>query len=172
MAQKFHLPNVYALYIDSIHGFALGKEGLLVAANCTSCHGSHKIPQPYRPAKLHLPHQHPTTPAAAATSASTSNIRLAFTAKLVAAGNASAPVCTDCHTAHGIVEPTSAASACSPRPSAAPAIAISSAPIATPSTRSSACSAAMLKPPAAGIATGRTKSCPHRIPTRPSIRPT
>ena len=40
MAKKFHLPNVYALYIDSIHGFALGKEGLLVAANCTSCHGS------------------------------------------------------------------------------------------------------------------------------------
>ena len=29
--------------MDSIHGFALSKEGLLVAANCQSCHGSHHI---------------------------------------------------------------------------------------------------------------------------------
>ena len=43
MAQKHGLPNVYPLYIDSIHGFALSKEGLLVAANCQSCHGSHHI---------------------------------------------------------------------------------------------------------------------------------
>jgi len=28
---------------DSIHGFALTKDGLLVAANCSSCHGSHGI---------------------------------------------------------------------------------------------------------------------------------
>src|SRR5579875_731913 len=43
IAKKHGLPNVYSMYLDSIHGFALGKEGLLVAANCTSCHGSHKI---------------------------------------------------------------------------------------------------------------------------------
>ena len=43
MAKKHGLPNVYPLYIDSIHGFALSKEGLLVAANCQSCHGSHHI---------------------------------------------------------------------------------------------------------------------------------
>ena len=30
MAKKHGLPNVYPLYMDSIHGFALGKEGLLV----------------------------------------------------------------------------------------------------------------------------------------------
>ena len=52
MAKKYHLPNVYPLYIDSIHGFALGKEGLLVAANCTSCHGSHHI----------LSHTNPASP--------------------------------------------------------------------------------------------------------------
>ena len=39
-------------YMDSIHGFALSKEGLLVAANCQSCHGSHHI----------LSHNNPQSP--------------------------------------------------------------------------------------------------------------
>lgn len=43
MAKKHGLASVYPLYVDSIHGFALSKEGLLVAANCQSCHGSHHI---------------------------------------------------------------------------------------------------------------------------------
>ena len=43
MASKKGLPSVYTHYMDSIHGFALSKEGLLVAANCQSCHGSHGI---------------------------------------------------------------------------------------------------------------------------------
>ncbi len=43
MAKKHGLASVYPLYMDSIHGFALSKEGLLVAANCQSCHGSHHI---------------------------------------------------------------------------------------------------------------------------------
>jgi predicted CXXCH cytochrome family protein len=107
MAKKFHLPNVYALYIDSIHGFALGKEGLLVAANCTSCHGSHKI----------LPHTDPQSSTNRANIAATcgschvginEQYQNGVHGKAVAAGSTSAPVCTDCHTAHGIVEPTSA----------------------------------------------------------------
>jgi predicted CXXCH cytochrome family protein len=107
MAQKYHLPNVYALYIDSIHGFALGKEGLLVAANCTSCHGSHKI----------LPHTDPQSRTNRANIAATcgschvginEQYQQGVHGKAVAAGNKSAPVCTDCHTAHAIIEPTSA----------------------------------------------------------------
>jgi len=107
MAKKYHLPNVYALYIDSIHGFALGKEGLLVAANCTSCHGSHKI----------LPHTSPQSPTNRANVAATcgschvginEQYQQGIHGQAVAAGNKSAPVCTDCHTAHGIIEPTSA----------------------------------------------------------------
>jgi len=107
MAKKFHLPNVYALYIDSIHGFALGKEGLLVAANCTSCHGSHKI----------LPHTDPQSSTYRTNIPGTcgschvginEQYQKGVHGKAVAAGNTSAPVCTDCHTAHGIVEPTSA----------------------------------------------------------------
>jgi hypothetical protein len=43
LAKKYGLQNVYATYMDSIHGYAVSKEGLLVAANCMSCHGSHNI---------------------------------------------------------------------------------------------------------------------------------
>ena len=43
LAKKYGLQNVYSTYMDSIHGYAVSKEGLLVAANCMSCHGSHGI---------------------------------------------------------------------------------------------------------------------------------
>jgi predicted CXXCH cytochrome family protein len=107
MAKKYHMPNVYALYIDSIHGFALGKEGLLVAANCTSCHGSHKI----------LSHTNPQSSTFRANIPGTcggchvginEQYQKGIHGRAVAAGNTSAPVCTDCHTAHAILEPTSA----------------------------------------------------------------
>jgi nitrate/TMAO reductase-like tetraheme cytochrome c subunit len=35
--------NAYQLYMDSIHGRAVSKSGLLVSANCSDCHGSHDI---------------------------------------------------------------------------------------------------------------------------------
>ena len=106
MAKKYHLPNVYSMYLDSIHGFALGKEGLLVAANCTSCHGSHRI----------LSHADPRSPTNRANIAATcgschvginEQYQAGVHGKAVAAGNPNAPVCIDCHTAHGIIEPTS-----------------------------------------------------------------
>jgi cytochrome c553 len=59
MAGKHGLASVYPNYIDSIHGFALSKEGLLVAANCQSCHGSHNILSHTNPAEPDLQIQHP-----------------------------------------------------------------------------------------------------------------
>ncbi len=108
IAKKHGLPNVYPLYIDSIHGFALSKEGLLVAANCQSCHGSHHI----------LSHKDPQSPTYKANVPRTcGNCHAGITAdymggvhgKAVAAGNLDAPVCSDCHTAHAIEQPTAAA---------------------------------------------------------------
>ena len=108
MAQKHGLPNVYPLYIDSIHGFALSKEGLLVAANCQSCHGSHHI----------LSHKDPLSPTYKANipktcgtchAGITENYMGGVHGKAVSAGNLNAPVCTDCHTAHAILQPTAAA---------------------------------------------------------------
>jgi predicted CXXCH cytochrome family protein len=105
MAQKHGLPNVYPLYLDSIHGFALSKEGLLVAANCQSCHGSHHI----------LSHKDPQSPTykanipmtcGACHAGITANYMGGVHGKAVAGGDLKAPVCSDCHTAHAILQPT------------------------------------------------------------------
>ncbi len=108
MAGKHGLASVYPNYIDSIHGFALSKEGLLVAANCQSCHGSHKI----------LSHTNPQSPTYKANIPKTcgschakidADYEQGVHGKAIAKGNMNAPVCTDCHTAHAILQPTEAA---------------------------------------------------------------
>jgi predicted CXXCH cytochrome family protein len=108
MAKQKGLPNVYPLYIDSIHGFALSKEGLLVAANCQSCHGSHHIlshKDPESPTyKLNIPKTCGTCHAGI-----TANYMSGVHGKAVAKGHLDAPVCSDCHTAHAILQPTEAA---------------------------------------------------------------
>jgi predicted CXXCH cytochrome family protein len=105
MATKKGLPSVYPHYMDSIHGFALSKEGLLVAANCKSCHGSHHI----------LSHKDPASPTFKANVPDTCGTCHAKInddylggshGHAVAAGKLKAPVCTDCHTAHAILQPT------------------------------------------------------------------
>ena len=105
MAQKHGLPSVYPNYVDSIHGMALNKEGLLVAANCQSCHGSHNIQS----------HNNPKSPTFKANIPGTcgtchAKINAEFSdgahGKAVAAGRMKAPVCSDCHTAHQILQPT------------------------------------------------------------------
>jgi hypothetical protein len=107
MAKKHGLPNVYPLYIDSIHGFALSKEGLLVAANCQSCHGSHHIlshTDPQSPTyKTNIPKTCGTCHAGI-----TANYAGGVHGKAVASGDLHAPVCSDCHTAHAILQPTEA----------------------------------------------------------------
>jgi predicted CXXCH cytochrome family protein len=107
LAKKHGLPNVYPMYIDSIHGFALSKEGLLVAANCQSCHGSHHIlshTDPQSPTyKTNIPKTCGTCHAGIA-----ANYAGGVHGKAVASGNLNAPVCSDCHTAHAILQPTEA----------------------------------------------------------------
>lgn len=108
MAGKHGLPSVYPSYIDSIHGFALSKEGLLVAANCQSCHGSHRIlsrKNPESPTyKTNIPKTCGTCHAGI-----TANYLSGVHGKAVAKGDLAAPVCSDCHTAHAILQPTEAA---------------------------------------------------------------
>ncbi len=107
MAKRYGLNNVYATYIDSIHGFAIGREGLLVAANCTSCHGSHKILSHSDPQSSTYRTNIPGTCGTCHVGIN-EQYQQGVHGKAVAAGNKDAPVCTDCHTAHGILEPTSA----------------------------------------------------------------
>ena len=95
------LPNVMAQYNDSIHGTALTKAGLSVSANCTSCHGSHNI----------LRHTDPNSMVSRANIAGTcggcheglvQQFEAGVHGQLLKAGNASAPTCASCHTAHQI----------------------------------------------------------------------
>jgi predicted CXXCH cytochrome family protein len=107
LAKKHGMPNVYPMYLDSIHGFALSKEGLLVAANCQNCHGSHHI----------LSHKDPQSPTYKTNipktcgqchAGITANYMGGVHGKAVASGDLNAPVCSDCHTAHAILQPTEA----------------------------------------------------------------
>ncbi len=107
MAQKHGLATVFPSYLDSIHGSALTKEGLLVAANCQSCHGSHHIlsrKDAKSPTfKANIPNTCGTCHAGI-----TANYYDGVHGRAVAAGKMNAPVCSDCHTAHAIEQPTAA----------------------------------------------------------------
>ena len=94
-------PSVASHFEDSIHGRALRKQGLVVAPNCASCHGPHEIRKKTDPAS--------TVNRANVVGTCTKcheGIRPAYEqsvhAQAVKAGNALAPVCADCHTAHDI----------------------------------------------------------------------
>ncbi len=101
LAKRYGFPDVYRLYMDSIHGFALTKDGLLVAAQCSSCHGAHDI----------LSRKEPGTRTARSNIPSTcgschAGVKASYSegvhGKVLATGNVRVPVCTDCHTAHRI----------------------------------------------------------------------
>ena len=109
MAKQHHLSNVYPQYVDSIHGYALSKEGLLVAANCSSCHGSHHV----------LSHTNPESPIFRTNIPKTcgschagilADYASGVHGHALLGGNPKAPVCTDCHTAHTINQPSMAQS--------------------------------------------------------------
>lgn len=100
-AEQHHLPNVYAEYMDSIHGFALTKDGLLVAATCFSCHGSHDILAPSDPRsrvnRVNIPNTCGTCHAGIE-----KDYLAGVHGQAMKSGNKAAPVCTSCHTAHEI----------------------------------------------------------------------
>lgn len=108
IAKQHGLSEVYTQYMDSIHGFALTKDGLLVAASCSSCHGSHKI----------LSKQNPASRTSRANIADTcgtchagpkQDYLAGIHGQASTTGNNRAPVCVDCHTAHQIADVSTAA---------------------------------------------------------------
>jgi hypothetical protein len=93
--------DVFAKYHDSIHGRALEKSGLTVSAKCTDCHGSHDIRQSSDPESgVHR------TRVPATCGRCHGGIERLYAAGVhgtkLAAGDAHAPVCSTCHTAHEI----------------------------------------------------------------------
>ena len=94
-------------YLDSIHGRALTKMGLIVAPSCNDCHGVHDI-------KRSVDKESRSNHANIAKSCGTCHIGIEETykesvhGKLLAKGDQKGPVCIDCHSAHDIEKPATA----------------------------------------------------------------
>lgn len=98
---RISVTNAYQLYLDSIHGRAVTQSGLLVAANCSSCHGSHQILPKSAPESKVFPANVPAT----CGSCHAGIVPLYWESvhgQKLHAGDSGAPVCSDCHTAHEI----------------------------------------------------------------------
>jgi hypothetical protein len=98
---NIQVSNAYQLYMDSIHGRALTRSGLLVAANCSDCHGAHDIKERTEPTSRVNQANVPATCGACHAGVQRAYVESVH-GKAVAGGNKNAPVCTDCHSAHQI----------------------------------------------------------------------
>lgn len=101
--------NAFNLYSDSIHGKAVMKSGLLVAANCANCHGAHDIRRKSDPASSVNRANVPGT-CGACHAGILREYSESSHFKALKAGVVKAPVCSDCHTAHAISQVGSAQS--------------------------------------------------------------
>ena len=92
------------VYESSIHGRLLLEKGLVVSANCVSCHGSHEIQstndERAATSRLHVPYTCGTCHAGMLTGYLAGVHGIDFLA-----GSADVPVCTDCHSEHAIEDP-------------------------------------------------------------------
>ena len=97
-------PEVAAQYLDSIHGRALIKMGLIVAPSCNDCHGVHDI-------KRAVDRDAPINPLNVAKTCGKCHVGIERTydqsihGQLLAKGDKRGPVCTDCHTSHEVEAP-------------------------------------------------------------------
>jgi hypothetical protein len=94
-------PAVATMFADSIHGRALTRSGNVAAPTCSNCHRSHDILPKAEPAS---PVHRTMVPATCGTCHA--GIQRDFGdsvhATALRTGNANAPHCASCHTAHGI----------------------------------------------------------------------
>ncbi|HEX5398499.1 MAG TPA: cytochrome c3 family protein [Verrucomicrobiae bacterium] len=101
---RIQYPNATKQFVDSIHGQALLKMGLIVAPSCSDCHGVHDIKPAMYPAS-------PVNHANVAKTCGKCHVGIekiydqSIHGQLLAKGDPRGPVCTDCHTAHQIVDP-------------------------------------------------------------------
>jgi nitrate/TMAO reductase-like tetraheme cytochrome c subunit len=103
LIEKYNIPigNAYQLYMDSIHGRAISKSGLLVAANCSDCHGSHDIKPHSDPSALIYRKNIPST-CGKCHAGIVAVFKNSVHGEGIQNGNSHAPTCIDCHTAHHI----------------------------------------------------------------------
>ncbi len=101
---KMKYPTVGAQYVDSIHGKALLKMGLIVAPSCNDCHGVHDI-------KRSVDRSSPINHANVAKTCGKCHVKVeevyntSIHGELLAKGDPRGPVCIQCHSAHQIQPP-------------------------------------------------------------------
>ncbi len=93
--------RIFNEYEDSVHGRAVSKSGLLVAANCTSCHGAHDIQQ-HNAAGSHVSRANIPGTCAKCHEGVAATYSRGVHGQQEQKGNTAAPVCSDCHTSHQI----------------------------------------------------------------------
>ena len=106
LTQEYQMkyPQAAAQYMDSIHGRALLKMGLIVAPSCNDCHGVHDI-------KRAVDRESPINHANVAKTCGKCHVGIEETylksvhGQLLAKGDKRGPVCTDCHSAHEVETP-------------------------------------------------------------------
>jgi hypothetical protein len=98
-------------YHETVHGLAVGRSGLVVSATCSDCHGAHLVlPADAESSSIHRSNV-PETCGACHAGVLEEYRESAHGTALAGdteASTARAPVCTTCHSAHGVVEVTAA----------------------------------------------------------------
>ncbi len=115
IVQKHQIPirDPLKAYLRSVHGrFALaGRDSV---ATCQSCHGNHKILAANNPDSKAFYRNVPQT-CGACHAKITAEFEQSVHGTAVARGSRDAPVCTDCHSEHGIELPSEGTAATSPQ---------------------------------------------------------
>jgi hypothetical protein len=93
--------NVFRQFQDSIHGQALAKSGLVVAPNCSDCHGTHEIQKSASP-ESHIFRTNVPATCGKCHQGVQQRYEGGIHGTQMRSGNRFAPVCSTCHTAHQI----------------------------------------------------------------------
>jgi len=96
-------------YLESVHGQALEKSGLVISATCSSCHGSHRV--------LTLKELYPQIPKVCGKchAGIYQDYLQGVHGTAFQNGNRDVPICTDCHGEHNIRSPQDPTSTVSPQ---------------------------------------------------------
>jgi cytochrome b subunit of formate dehydrogenase len=101
---EMKFPEAAAQYMDSLHGRALLKMGLIVAPSCNDCHGVHNIRRGVdRDSPIH--HSNIAKTCGKCHVGVEETYNRSIHGQLLAKGDPRGPVCIDCHTAHQIEKP-------------------------------------------------------------------
>jgi cytochrome b subunit of formate dehydrogenase len=101
---RMKYPQVATQYSDSIHGRALLQMGLILAPSCNDCHGVHNIKRSVDRSSS-VNHANIAATCGACHLGIEQTYNASIHGQILAKGDPSGPVCTDCHSAHQIEAP-------------------------------------------------------------------